>query len=391
MPTYLLFLLSRDRDSSSPAMAMALQTVEQMAYGGINDQLAGGFHRYTVDRQWQIPHFEKMLYDQAMLIMTYAEAYKASGKRLFLDTAVRTAEFAMHELMNGAGGFCAGLDADSEGEEGLFYTWSHDELSALLGDDFPLVAGYWGVSREGHLDGRSILHLAAFPEKFAAEQALSAAQLAEIISRSSEKMLAARSRREPPLRDPKVICAWNGLMISALVRLGSVSDDDRWLQAAAGTARFILQNMVTPEGRLLRNWLRTPAPVSAFAEDYAFFCLGLADLAAVSAEPLWSEKLNYFGRELRRLFLDKQGKLSFSGLDAEALPISIQPVQDGVMPSAAGACATLFIRMAGIFTDSSFATAAAEIIRNSRGMTEKSPAACLSLILAEEELLTQSA
>ena len=390
MPTYILFLLSRNSDSSSPAMAMALQTVEQMAHGGINDQLGGGFHRYTVDRQWHIPHFEKMLYDQAMLIMTYVEAYKVSGKRLFLDTAARTAEFAVNELMNSAGGFSAGLDADSDGEEGLFYTWSHDELSGLLGDDFPLVAGYWGVSREGNLDGRSVLHLAAFQEEYAAEQALSAGQLTEIISRSSHKMLAARSRREPPLRDPKVICAWNGLMISALVRLGEVSGDNRWLHTAAGTAHFILQNMVTSEGRLLRNWLQTPAPGYAFAEDYAFFCQGLADLAAASDTQLWKEKLEYFGRELLRLFLDEQGRVSFSGKDAEALPISIPPLQDGVMPSAAGACATLLIRMAAMVADSSFTAAAATIIRNCRGVTERSPAACLTLIMAEEELLRQT-
>jgi len=384
MPTYLLFLLSRGGDSSPQATAMALQTVELMAHGGINDQLAGGFHRYTVDRQWLTPHFEKMLYDQAMLIMTYVEAYRAGGNRLFLDTAASTAGFAVTELMCARGGFSAGLDADSEGEEGLFYTWSYDELSELLGDDFPLAAGYWGVRREGDLDGRSILHVAVPPDQAAAGQP------AEIISRCSKKLLAARSRREAPLRDPKVICAWNGLMISALVRLAQVSDDDKWLETATATARFILQNMVTSEGRLLRNWLRTPAPVYAFAEDYAFFCLGLADLVSVSAAPLWREKLEYFGRELLRLFLDAEGRVSFSGKDAEALPLSIPPLQDGVMPSAAGACATLFIRMGEIFADSSFTASAAAIIGNSRGITEKSPAACLTLIMAEEALRRSS-
>jgi uncharacterized protein YyaL (SSP411 family) len=376
MPTYLLFLLNRDHVSLPQALPMALQTLERMAHGGINDQLGGGFHRYTVDRQWLTPHFEKMLYDQALLILSYAEAYRLDGNRLFLDAAVRTAEFSVQELMSKGGGFCAGLDADSDGEEGLFYTWSFAELNALLGEDFPVAASYWGVSKEGNLDGRSILHTDGSPVGLPAD----------VIARCSEKLLAARGRREAPLRDPKVICSWNGLMISALVRLFSVSGDDHWLSTAAGTARFILENMVTTEGRLLRNWLETPAPVHAFAEDYAFFCLGLADLLAADKDPFWKDGLEHFGQELLRLFINEQGDVSFYGVDAEQLPIGIPPLQDGVMPSAAGASATLLIRMGRIFNNSTFTEAAEQILRSCRGITERSPAACLSLIMAEESL-----
>lgn len=389
MPVYLLFLLSRDHDSSPQSLSMALQTLERMSRGGINDQLAGGFHRYTVDRQWETPHFEKMLYDQAMLIMTYSEAFRTSGNVFFLETAARTAGFAINELMIPEGAFCAGLDADSEGEEGLFYTWSYDELSQLLGDDILTATGYWGVTRGGNLDGRSTLHRVAAPDKIATELALSADLLAVTINRCSEKLLAARSRRELPLRDPKVICAWNGLMISALVRLAVVSGEDKWHSYAADTARFILEKMVTPSGRLLRNWLGTAAPVFAFAEDYAFFCLGLSDLLAVGADPLWHDKLEYFGNELIRLFINDQGKISFGGLDTEAMPIAIPPLQDGVMPSAAGACATLLLKMETIFADNTYAGVAAKVLGFSRGTVENSPTACLSLIMAEEGLRSQ--
>jgi uncharacterized protein YyaL (SSP411 family) len=389
MTTYLHFLLSRDPGVAPEAAAMALQTLIAMARGGINDQLAGGFHRYTVDRQWLIPHFEKMLYDQALLIITYVEAYRASGNRLLLETAVATARFVVGELQSAAGGFCAGLDADSEGEEGLFYTWSYEELVALLGADLPLLADYWGVKREGNLDGRSILHAVTPLEGFAAQRALTADEVATIIKRGSERLLAARRVREQPLRDPKVICSWNGLMISALVRLAGASEDAGWLQIAADTARFILRNMVTPTGRLLRNWLGTPAPTPAFAEDYAFFGLGLTDLARADPDPLWKENLSYFGGELRRLFIDAAGRVAFSGSDGEALPIEIPPLQDGVMPSTAGACATLLLRMGAIMEDESHTAVAAAILHNCRGVTEKSPAACLSLIMTEEELQRQ--
>lgn len=386
MPTYLHFLLDRDHHATPQALAMALQTLAAMAHGGINDQLAGGFHRYATDRQWQVPHFEKMLYDQALLITSYARAYRAAGDRFMLDTADRTASFAVNELRLAAGGFAAGLDADSEGEEGRFYSWDQEELDALLGDELPLLSAYWGMNREEGLDGRLLLRVVATAGDFAAEHGISVDRLATIVSRGRAKLLAARSRRETPLRDPKVICAWNGLMISALVDLATSSNDSIRLRQAADTARFVLKEMVTTEGRLLRNWLETPAPVPAFAEDYVFFCLGLADLLAADPEHLWRESLECFGRDLMRLFIDAEGCVSWCGCDTEGLPLRIPPLQDGVMPSTIGSCAILLLRMGEIFHEKSYQAVAADIIRRYRGVVEQNPAACLSLIMAEEQL-----
>lgn len=386
MATYLLFLLDRNRTAAPQSLVMVEQTLATMAQGGINDQLGGGFHRYAVDRQWQIPHFEKMLYDQALLITVYVEAYRANGNRSLLETATRTAAFVVKELLESGGGFAAGLDADSEGEEGRYYTWSLDELTDLLGDDLPILGACWGVTAAGNLDGRSVLQGVPDPAAFAATRGMNIDQLTALINRGRERLLAARDRREAPLRDPKVICAWNGLMISALVRLSTVSNDRSWLRQAAATARFVMAEMVTSTGRLVRNWLGTPAPVPAFAEDYVYFCLGLADLQVADQDPVWREALERFGNDLLRLFIDGAGNVAWCGTDTESLPLQIAPVQDGVMPSTAGSCAILLLRMGALFDEERYTEAAAAVIRRYRGVVEQNPAACLSLIQAEELL-----
>lgn len=386
MPVYLLFLLSRDSSRLPAARSMAFSTLLQMMKGGIHDQLGGGFHRYSVDQKWRIPHFEKMLYDQAMLISAYAEAFAGSQDHEFLETAHKTARFAVNELLNPDGGFAAGLDADSEGEEGRYYIWPYEELAAILAAECKAALPYWGARKEGDLDGCCILHQAVEPLAFAAQQQLSPAELSRIISTATAALLATREQREKPLRDLKVICSWNSLMILALVKLYKVSGVTEWLATAENTARFILANMVDPEGRLVRSWLGTPSSIAAFAEDYATFTLALADLAESSAAPLWREKLVFFITELDRLFVQQSGEVAFCGSDAEALPIPIPAIQDGVLPASVALCARAFIRAGDVSGNSSLSETGRKIIGKYRGIAEKNPAACLSLIMAEEEL-----
>lgn len=386
MPVYLMFLLSRNSDKFPLARKMALKTLERMMNGGIHDQLGGGFHRYTVDRKWHIPHFEKMLYDQAMLIMAFCYAFQLSGENGFLETAKKTAGFVLNELMTIEGGFCAALDADSEGEEGLFYTWDYEELTAIIGDNSRTVLEYWGVIRGGDLDGRCILRRASTPDKFAGENGIPHEVLEEMLSEATTKLMAARGKRERPLLDLKVISAWNGLMIAALARLSSASGESIWLEYAEKSARFILSRMVNADGRLSRNWLGTPSPVTAFAEDYANFCFGLLELVTNSHDPVWSEKLDFFVTELSRLFVNEMGDVSFCGIDAEKMPLDIPVIQDGVMPSTAGLCAVIFARSGRILGNRLFVEKGKKIIERYRGVTERNPAACLTLIIAEEEL-----
>lgn len=386
MPIYLTFLLSRDISTFTAARSMAFKTLEAMMNGGIHDLLGGGFHRYTVDQKWLVPHFEKMLYDQAMLIIAYTDAFNASGDDRFLATAAKTADFALNELLTPGGGFRAALDADSEGVEGLFYTWTYAELISILGVDCEPVLEYWGATRDGDLDGRCILHRDSDPDSFAANKGLTPAVFEKILRTASGKLLAARGRRERPLTDSKVICAWNGLMIAALVRLYAASGDSRWLESAKNCAGFILAKMMNSAGRLSRNWLGTPSPVAAFAEDYANFCYGLLELATNSHDPVWNEKLEYFVTELSRLFVNEIGDVSFCGIDAEKMPIDIPVIQDGVMPSTAGLCAVIFTKSGRILGNRLFVEKGEKIIERYRGVTERNPAACLTLIMAEEEL-----
>jgi len=390
MPTYLLFLLSRNHKVYPNALNMAMRTLESIMKGGIQDHLGGGFHRYTVDQKWLIPHFEKMLYDQALLILAYTEAFAISKEPAFLETALKTARFVCNELLTLSGGFAAGLDADTEGEEGLFYTWSYEELKSILGTDATVALEYWGAASKGDLDGRCILHESVEPLEYAIEKKMGPEELQRVIASASGKLLDARGSRERPLRDSKVIASWNALMLTALISLYKASGEREWLEVAENTASFMFSHMVNQDGRLVRNWLETPSVIPAFAEDYATFISALIELSLCSQNPVWEEKLEFIGTELARLFVSETGEVAFCGIDAEKMPLNIPEVQDGVLPSTVAQTALTFIRLGRIQKNEALIETGRVIIERYRGVTEKNPAACLSLIMAEEELYKNS-
>lgn len=386
MPTYLLFLLSRTSGAASEAVAMAHRTLLAMARGGINDQLSGGFHRYSVDERWLVPHFEKMLYDQALLIMAYAEGYRLTADTTLLDTARSIASFVMSELALPEGGFCGALDADSEGEEGSFYLWSSDELDSALGELAGIAGPFWGVSRDGNFDGKNILHRAVGADPCTAGIGMTMDELGRTMEQARQRLLAVRSRRERPLLDLKVITSWNGLMIAALCRLAAASGDDQWLTAASRCAEFIYSRLYEPSGRLGRNWLRTPAKIPGFADDYAYYCWGLTELAQAADDRKWLERAGNLSRDMLRLFIRSDGRLAISGSDADRLPLDLPSCHDGVLPSTAGVAASVLGRLGGALNDTSLTAAARNLIAAYRGETERVPVACLALLMAEEEL-----
>ncbi len=386
MPTYLLFLLSREEAAAPIAREMAKQTLLSMARGGIHDQLGGGFHRYSVDERWLVPHFEKMLYDQAMLIMAYVQGYRITGESELLATALATARFVRDELSIPLGGFCGALDADSEGQEGRFYVWSAEEIENVLGDRAELCLTYWGISKGGNYEGRNILHLAVVPASFAASRGMTVEELTQEVEVSRKLLLETRKSRERPLMDLKLISAWNGLMIAALSRLSTVSGDREWLFSAARSADFIFSNLTDPQGRLLRNWLRGPAPVKAFAEDYAYLCWGLLALYENGGDLQWLEKGADLAHDMVRLFLRDDGRLTTCGMDAEKQPIELSSCRDGVLPSPAGVAASVLMQLGRLMGDPFFTQASRRIINAYRGEVERSPSACLWLIMVEEEL-----
>ena len=386
MPVYLLFLLQQSGGPHDAAADMALATLATMARSGINDQLGGGFHRYAVDRQWQVPHFEKMLYDQALLITCYCRGYRLSHDPALLETAVATAGFVTSELRVGGNGFAAGLDADSGGAEGLFYTWTRNELENLLGSEAGLATAYWSVTPAGELDGRSPLHSQQSAAAFADGNNIPLDRFTAMVRQWRQLLLAARSGRERPLCDQKVILGWNGLLIEALVELAAATGDRNWLNQAEMTAAFIVDNMSTPTGRLVRTWLHTPGDVPAFAEDYAFFCLALARLAETADQDVWRKRLDYYVGEMVRLFVGNDGSVSWTGADGEKMPLELPPLQDNVMPGAVGSCAAALLQAGRILAAPDHAALAGKIVERYQGIMTRGPAGCLSLLQVAGQL-----
>ena len=285
MPQYISFLLRyRNRTGNAEALQMAENSLRAMRRGGICDQLGFGFHRYAVDRQWLVPHFEKMLYDQALIALAYLEAFQATGDRFHLRCAEEIFTYLLREMASPDGGFYSAQDADTEGEEGKYYLWSHAEVANILGDeDARIFCRLFDVTEKGNFEGENILHLPVPLEDFAEREGVLPEILSADIERWRELLLKTREERIRPLRDEKVLTAWNGLVIAALARGGGAAGDDRWLAAARRAASFVRDNLVRADGRLMRSYHLGRASVPAFLEDYAFYVWGLIELYEVDA------------------------------------------------------------------------------------------------------------
>ena len=330
------FLLDRDETE------VTAQTLDAMLCGGICDQLAGGFARYTVDQRWLVPHFEKMLYDNALLARCYLAGWKATGNESWRTTVRRTLDWALTEMRGEEGGFYSALDADSEGQEGVFYIWSEDEMRDVLSggglteSELEQVLGYWGVSASGNFEGQNILHVAAGPS----------ASPPESLDRARELLLVARATRVRPGLDDKRLCSWNALMISALSQAGAAFEDETYLLAAIGSARFILGQMRTDEGRLLRTWKDGRASLNAYLEDYAFLVEALLDLYAATLDPEWFTEAEALARSMIEHFEDSErGGFFTTSHDHEQLLVRRKDLDDHPIPSATSSAALGLLRL----------------------------------------------
>ncbi len=347
MPINLSWLIEQGAAGNVEALEMALHTLRMMRRGGIWDQLGGGLHRYSVDQKWLVPHFEKMLYDQAMLALISLEAFQADGDPLFLDMALEIYRFAGDDLTSPQGGFYSALDADSEGEEGRFYVWIKDEIDEILGADAPLFCSFYDVSSYGNFEGSTILNIPVDVEEFCAREALDREELEELLERCCIRLLEHRATRIHPLRDEKVITSWNGLMIAALARGGAISGVRDFIGRAERSAAFILEHMRRPDGRLLRSFMGAPSEIPAFLEDYAFLAFGLIELFEATLDSAWLDKAQHLADDMLRLFYDHgTGEFSKTGCDAEQMPIRASLEHDGVLPSPFSMAAKCFIRLA---------------------------------------------
>jgi hypothetical protein len=359
------FLLRRGaRVGDERAAAMAAGTLEAMARGGMYDQVGGGFARYSVDARWDVPHCEKMLYDNALLLRVYLHWWRQGGG-LFAERVVReTADFALRELRTDQGGFASALDADSEGEEGAFYVWTPDGLVAALGeDDGRCAMQTFGVTTTGNFErGTSTLRLDADPPD--------AQRHASIVTR----LLAARDQRPRPARDDKVVASWNGLMISALAEAGAALEEPGYLDAALGAAQLLVDVHLDDEGRLRRvsrdGLAGAPAGV---LEDYAAVAESFLVLFGVTGDRRWYDRATGLLEQVLARFDDKDGGFYDTAADAEALFKRPQDPADNATPSGQSLTAGVLVSVFGLTGDEVYRTRAEQLIERLTGLAERAP------------------
>jgi uncharacterized protein YyaL (SSP411 family) len=393
-PHNLLFLLRWAERSGEPAAReMVDLTLRRMRAGGIFDQLGYGFHRYSTDARWLLPHFEKMLYDQALLALAYAEAAASLGSPEHGRTAREVLAYVLRDLRDPARGFHSAEDADSEGEEGRFYLWTEEELAATLdGDeDLRLAKVRFGVERAGNFadeatgrrTGANVLHVAATPEEAAVRADLDPQGAEARIERIRERLFAARGTRVRPARDDKVLTDWNGMAIAALARSGAALGERRFVRAAREAAEFVLGHLRRPDGSLLHRWRDGDAAIPGFAEDYACLLWGLLELHAADGDPRWLGAAVELGGALSARFEDRdRGGFFRTGSDAEPLLVRETESYDGAVPSANSIAAWCLLRLGRLTGDPAWEETGRRTIRALAGRLEEAPSAHTALLWA---------
>ncbi len=304
----LAFLLElAQRNSDEEALQAANFTLQRIAAGGIHDHVAGGFHRYAVDPDWLIPHFEKMLYNQAWLARSYLQAYKLTRDPEHARTSQRVLDYVIREMTDPQGGFYSATDADSEGAEGSFFVWTKEQLSEVLGEqDAKLAIDVWGVTEEGNFDERNILHLQGPIAEVAANYNLSTAELSDKLNSFSDKLLPVRNTREPPLTDRKVITEWNAMMATTFLMAYEVYEKPEYLEAAVNAVDFVWQNSRESNGHLLRAHFNGQSSIAASQADYAYLAQATLALFDITADESWMQKTVEVVEVMNREFWDDQ-------------------------------------------------------------------------------------
>jgi uncharacterized protein YyaL (SSP411 family) len=352
------FLMSRMAEPAADPARVAkageivTTTLDRMAKGGIYDQVGGGFARYSVDAHWLVPHFEKMLYDNALLARAYLHAWQLTGAERFRQVCEETLDWALREMRGPEGGFFSALDADSEGEEGRFYVWTEAELRALLGDDAPALLAYWGVDRGPNFEGRSILHVAGDGID------------RQVLERGRQVLYDARSKRVWPGLDDKRLAAWNALMIAALGDAGSALERDDYTRAARDCAQFVLEQMRDPQGRLLRTYKDGRASLNAYLEDHAFLCEALLVLYEATLETRWFVEARRLADAMVTRFRDEQvGGFFDTASDHETLVVRPRSFEDHPIPSGSSSAANALLRIDAVTGDRAYERPALEVFR----------------------------
>jgi uncharacterized protein len=378
-PHHLTFLLRwYRRTSDATALAMVEKTLEEMRNGGIFDQVGYGFSRYSVDEKWLVPHFEKMLYDQAMLAMAYMEAFQATSKPLYARVIREIFDYVLRDMRDPDGGFYSAEDADSEGKEGWYYLWTPEQVHEVLGPEpGELFCHYYNVASEGNFEhGRSIPHITFQPQSLAQQKGMDVGELERQLEESRQKLFAVREQRIHPLKDDKILTAWNGLMIAALAKGYQALGDENSIHAARRAADFILGRLRSDTGRLYRRYRHGEVAFPGFLDDYAFLVWGLIEVYESTLDVRYLEEAVKLNRDMLELFWDEEaGGLFYSAEDNEQLIVRDKEIYDGATPSGNSVAALNLLRLGRMTGDTTLEEKAEQLLRSFSGLVADYPMA----------------
>ncbi|MDH3695934.1 MAG: thioredoxin domain-containing protein [Nitrosopumilus sp.] len=351
----------------------ALKTLKKMAKGGIFDQIGGGFSRYSTDTKWLVPHFEKMLYDNALIPVNYAEAYQITQDPFYLDVLQKTLDFVLREMTSPDGGFYSAYDADSEGVEGKFYVWQKSEIKEILGSDADLFCLYYDVTDGGNWEGNNILCNNLNVSTVAFNFGISEQEVHKILASCSEKLLKVRSRRVPPGLDDKVLVSWNSLMITAFAKGYRVTNDIRYLNAAKDCISFIEKNLFVND-KLLRTYKNGTAKIDGYLEDYSYFVNALLDVFEIEPDPKYLKLSLKLGHHLVNHFWDSENNNFFMTSDEhEKLIIRPKSNYDLSLPSGNSVSAFLMLRLYHLSQEQTFLEITIKIMESQAQMAAENP------------------
>ena len=384
-PTNLELLLSEyDREKDDNLLKMVTHTLDMMAYGGIYDQIGGGFHRYSVDARWLVPHFEKMLYDNAQLAKVYLLAYQRTQNPLYRRVAEETFDFVFREMTSPEGGFYSAIDAETDAEEGKYYVWTEEEIRDVLGRrKSKLLLKVYGVKKGPNFEGKNILYLPAPIASVAKEEGKSEGQVLDRLEPLKEKLLHAREKRERPLLDTKVIVNWNGFMIDALALGYEVLEDVRYRDGAEQAATFILEKMRNPNGQLRHTYRDGVLKYDGYLDDYAFLVRGLLGLYQATSDKRWLNEARALTDTMVELFWDEtDGAFYFTLEGAEHLLVRTKKPYDSAIPSGNAVAANNLLSLAELTGTLDYFELAEKTLQSFAGMMSKSSGGFMHMLLA---------
>jgi uncharacterized protein YyaL (SSP411 family) len=384
-----MLLRNWKRFEDTDALDVSLLTLRKMAHGGLFDHLGGGFHRYSTDGIWLVPHFEKMLYDNALLARAYLEAFQCTGDQFFAKVTRETLDYVLREMTDPEGGFYSTQDADSEGEEGRFFTWTDDDTRSLLGAEDAVKFNFcYDVTHRGNWEGVNILNLPRSIEDSARQLQMNPVDLEQFLSQCRKKLFNARQRRIPPERDEKILTSWNGLMIAAMAQAALVLEEPKYALAATKSAEFLLEKLRDGQGHLLHSFKDGIARIPGFLDDYACLIAGLVELFQTTADDHFLQAALDLGEDVIERYRDPEdGGFFYTANDQEPLIARTKDVQDNAVPSGNGMLATALLKLARLTSRDDLEEVGSGILKSMGSLLADHPQASSQALIGLDFLL----